>query len=37
MLEDEFFETVLAFSPNLFVPVPALNFSRQQAKKAHKI
>lgn len=36
MLEDVFFETVLAFPPNLFVPIIALNHSRQQHKKHMK-
>lgn len=36
MLEDVFFETVLAFLPNLFVPIIALNHSRQQHKKHMK-
>lgn len=32
MLEDVFLETVLAFPPNLFVPIIALNNSRQHKK-----
>lgn len=36
MLEDVFFKTVLAFPPNLFVPIIALNHTRQQHKKHMK-